>query len=87
MSSQANCPAQFSIRHKKDPQSPIVSDNDNDDNDKVANGAGHIELLSSKQLGEKFSWLITDGVVAGCYGGNNEVEESKITIDAVLLSE
>ena len=33
MSSQANCPAQSFIRHKMDPQSPIVSDNDNDDND------------------------------------------------------
>ena len=40
---------------------------------KVANGAGHIELLNSKQLGQKFPWLITDDVVAGCYGGNHEV--------------
>ena len=40
---------------------------------KVANGAGHIELLNSKQLRQKFPWLITDDVVAGCYGGNHEV--------------
>lgn len=38
----------------------------------VANGAGHIELLNSKQLRQKFPWLITDDVVAGCYGGNHE---------------
>ena len=40
---------------------------------KVANGAGHIELLNSKQLRQKFPWLITDDVVAGCYGGSHEV--------------
>ena len=45
----------------------------NFENKKVANGAGHIELLNTKQLEQKFPWLITDGVVAGCYGGNHEV--------------
>ena len=45
----------------------------NYENKKVANGAGHIELLNSKQLEQKFPWLITDGVVAGFYGGNHEV--------------
>ena len=45
----------------------------NYENKKVANGAGLIELLNSKQLGQKLPWLITDGVVAGCYSGNHEV--------------
>ena len=29
-------------------------------------------MLTSSELREKFPWLITDGVVAGCYGGHNE---------------
>jgi len=30
------------------------------------------EMLSPAQLKEKFPWLSTDGVVAGCYGGHHE---------------
>jgi len=37
----------------------------------VENGAD-IKLMSARELELKFPWLITDGVVAGCYGGNNE---------------
>ena len=37
----------------------------------IRNGAD-IALLTSEQLRRKFPWLLTDGVVAGCYGGDNE---------------
>ena len=37
----------------------------------VENGAD-IKLMSARELELKFPWLITAGVVAGCYGGNNE---------------
>ena len=37
----------------------------------VANGAD-IVMMNTEQLRQKFPWLITDGVVAGCYGGDNE---------------
>jgi len=29
-------------------------------------------MLSARELSTKFSWLCTDGVVAGCYGGHHE---------------
>ena len=43
-----------------------------ENNDTQLSCGAQIDLLASSQLNDKFPWLITDGVVAGCYGGADE---------------
>ena len=41
-------------------------------NDTQRSCGANIDLLTSAQLNDKFPWLLTEGVVAGCYGGQDE---------------